>query len=119
MSYKANMHPKVSQAELAVFQALSMAGLTGGMVTQKPIILRTTIPDFCWVEKRKIVYLDGNPVHRKDKQIARDEEIDELLELQGWDVLRIPYDPPLTEKGLKEILATIKQFLNVDGEDIP
>jgi len=34
------MHPKVSQAEMAVFQALSMAGLTTGMVTQKPIILK-------------------------------------------------------------------------------
>ncbi len=112
------MHPKVSQAELAVFQALSMAGLTGGMVTQKPIILRSTIPDFCWVEKRKIVYLDGNPVHNKDKQIQRDSEIDELLELQGWDVLRIPYDPPITERGLAEILARIKRFLNVDEEPI-
>ena len=118
MSYKARMHPKVSQAELALFQALSIAGLTGGMVTQKPIILRTTIPDFCWVEKRKIVYLDGNAVHGKDKQIERDREIDELLEMQGWDVLRIPYDPPLTEKGLQEILATIKRFLNFDEEPI-
>jgi very-short-patch-repair endonuclease len=116
LSYKQNMHPKVSQAEIAVFQALSMARLTGGMVTQKPIILRSTIPDFCWMEKRKIVYLDGNPVHRKDKQISRDEEVDELLELQGWDVLRIPYDPPLTEGGLREIMATIKKFLNVDEE---
>jgi very-short-patch-repair endonuclease len=113
------MHPKVSQAELAVFQSLSMAGLTGGMVTQKPIILKSTIPDFCWIEKRKIVYLDGNPVHNKDKQIAKDSEIDELLELQGWDVLRIPYDPPLTEKGLEKIMAAIKAFLNVDEEDIP
>jgi very-short-patch-repair endonuclease len=118
LSYKANLHPKVSQAELALFQALSMAGLTAGMVTQKPIILRSTIPDFCWVEKRKIVYLDGNIVHNKDKQIQRDNEIDELLELQGWDVLRIPYDPPLTEKGLAEILAEIKRFLNYDEEPI-
>jgi very-short-patch-repair endonuclease len=110
------MHPKVSQAEMAVFQALSMAGLTSGMLTQKPIILRSTIPDFCWTEKRKIVYLDGKPVHRKDKQLARDNEIDALLEAQGWDVLRIPYDPPITQKGLEEIVATIKRFLNVDEE---
>ena len=107
------MHPKVSQAELAIFQALSIEGLTNNMVTQKPIILRTTIPDFCWVEKRKIVYLDGNAVHLKDKQQERDLEIKELLEIQGWDVLRIPYDPPLTENGLQEILVTIKRFLNV------
>jgi len=112
------MHPKVSKAEIEVFKALSTANLTSGMVTQRPIILKSTIPDFCWVEKRKIAYLDGNPVHKKDKQQARDEEIDALLEAQGWDVLRIPYDPPLTEKGLQEVMSQIKQFLNVDEEDI-
>jgi very-short-patch-repair endonuclease len=110
------MHPRVSQAEMAVFQALSTAGLTSGMLTQKPIILKSTIPDFCWVNKRKIVYLDGIPVHSSDKQQDRDNEIDQLLTAQGWDVLRIPYNPPLTEKGLQEIMATIKRFLNVDEE---
>ena len=117
MSYKERMHPKVSRAEIEVFKALSISGLTSGMVTQQPIILKSTIPDFCWMEKRKIVYLDGAPVHRKDKQIERDEEIDDLLTAQGWDVLRIPYDPPLTQKGLEKIMETIKQFLNFD-EDI-
>ena len=118
MSYKQHMHPKVSKAEIEVFKALSIAGLTGGMVTQKPIILKSTIPDFCWMEKRKIVYIDGIPVHSKDKQLEKDEEIDNLLTAQGWDVLRIPYNPPLTEKGLQEIMLTIKRFLNVDEEDI-
>ena len=118
MSYKERMHPRVSQAEIAVFQELSVAGLTSGMVTQKPIILKSTVPDFCWMEKKKIVYIDGIQVHSKDKAQQRDSEIDELLELQGWDVLRIPYQPPLTEKGLQEIMAAIKRFLNVDEEDI-
>ncbi|MCW4010547.1 MAG: DUF559 domain-containing protein [Candidatus Bathyarchaeota archaeon] len=116
MSYKSRMHPKVSNAEIEVFKALSAQGLTGGMVTQQPIILKSTIPDFCWLNKRKIVYLDGVQVHRKDKAQQRDAEIDELLEMQGWEVLRIPYDPPLTEKALKEIMAAIKRFLNVDDE---
>ena len=110
------MHPKVSQAEYALFSELSKAGLTTGMVTQKPIILKSTIPDFCWMNKKKIVYLDGNAVHIKDKQQKRDNEIDELLEAQGWDVLRIPYDPPITEKVLQEMMTTIKQFLNFDDE---
>jgi very-short-patch-repair endonuclease len=119
LNYQALMHPKVSKAEISLFQALSMANLTSGMVTQKPIILRSTIPDFCWPEKRKIVYLDGNPVHNKDKAIQKDREIDELLELQGWDVLRIKYDPPLTQTSLQSIMSKIKQFLNViDEEDI-
>ena len=116
MSYKARLHPKVSTGELQLFRALSLAGLTGGMVTQKPIVLKATIPDFCWPEKRKIVYLDGVQVHSGDKQQAKDEEIRELLEAQGWDVLRIPYEPPLTDARLEEILTTIKCFLNLDEE---
>jgi very-short-patch-repair endonuclease len=113
VSYKERMHPKVSNAELELFKALSAQGLTGGMLTQKPIILKSTIPDFCWPEKRKIVYLDGAQVHRKDKARERDEEIDELLELQGWEVLRITYNPPLTVKALQEIMTKIKEFLGV------
>ncbi len=81
------------------------------MVTQKPIVLKATIPDFCWLNKRKVVYLDGEPVHRDDKIQQKDAEIDELLEAQGWDVLRIPYSPPLTDKALTEILAKIRAFL--------
>ena len=114
MSYKARMHPSVSQAEIALFHELSKAGLTTGMVTQKTIILKSTIPDFCWMNKRKIVYLDGIPVHSNDKQLDRDSEIDEMLEMQGWEVLRIRYQPPITERGLAEIVATIKRFLNAD-----
>ena len=110
------MHPKVSNAEIEVFKALSAAGLTTNMVTQRTIILKSTIPDFCWINKRKIVYLDGIQAHSSDKTQQRDEEIDELLEMQGWDVLRIPYDPPLSAQALQEIMAIIKQFLGVDEE---
>ena len=117
MSYKARLHPKVSNAEIELFKALSLAGLTGGMVTQKPIVLKATIPDFCWPEKRKIVYLDGLQAHSGDEQQERDEEIRELLEAQGWDVLRVPYEPPLNDVNLREILATIKRFLDLDDEE--
>jgi very-short-patch-repair endonuclease len=117
MSYKDHMHPKVSNAEIEVFKALSAAGLTGGMVTQKTIVLKSAIPDFCWVNKRKIVYLDGVQVHSSDKQQQHDEEIFDLLTAQGWDVLRIPYEPPLTEKGLREIMAAIKKFLGIEASE--
>ncbi|XES77455.1 MAG: DUF559 domain-containing protein [Candidatus Bathyarchaeia archaeon] len=117
MSYKRNMHPKVSNAEIEVFKALSQQGLTSGMVTQQPIILKSTIPDFCWLNKRKIVFLDGNPVHTKDRAQQRDAEIDDLLELQGWEVLRIPYDPPLTTQALQEIMETIKKFLGASDNE--
>jgi very-short-patch-repair endonuclease len=116
LSYKARLHPKVSNAEISLFKALSVAGLTSGMITQKTIVLKATIPDFCWPEKRKIVYLDGLQVHSGDEQQERDEEIKEMLEKQGWDVLRISYQPPLTELSLKDILATIKRFLDLDEE---
>ncbi|MGF3523160.1 MAG: DUF559 domain-containing protein [Candidatus Bathyarchaeia archaeon] len=116
MSYKKHMHPKVSKAEIEVFKALSAAGLTKGMVTQKPIILKATVPDFCWVNKRKAVFLDGVQVHSKEKTQQRDEEIDELLQLQGWEVLRIPYEPPLNDQSLQEIMLAIKKFLGKDDE---
>lgn len=116
MSYKHHMHPKVSRAEIEVFKALSAEGLTSGMITQQPIVLKATVPDFCWIEKRKIVYLDGAQVHVKDKAQQRDEQIDELLEMQGWEVLRIPYNPPLTQKSLQEIMKTIKKFLNINDD---
>ncbi len=105
------MHPKVSNAEIEVFKALSAAGLTGGMVTQKTIVLKSTVPDFCWLNKRKIVYLDGVQAHQGNKTQQRDEEIVDLLLAQGWEVLRIPYEPPLSKTGLLEILTTIKRFL--------
>ncbi len=116
MSFKRRMHPKVSKTEIEVFKALSAAGLTSGMVTQKTIVLKSTIPDFCWLNKRKAVYLDGLQVHSHDKQQKRDEEISTLLEAKGWEVLRIPYEPPLSEKELQKIVAAIKDFVGKDDE---
>jgi very-short-patch-repair endonuclease len=110
------MHPKVSKAEIEVFKALSAAGMTRGMVTQKTIVLKLTIPDFCWLNKRKAVYLDGLQAHSGDKQQKRDEEACGLLEAKGWEVLRIPYEPPLSGKELEKIVATIKNFVGEDNE---
>ncbi len=105
------MHPRVSNAEIELFKALSAADLTGGMVTQKTIILKSTIPDFCWLNKKKAVYLDGLQVHSKEKQESRDKEIDGLLKSKGWEVLRIPYDPPMNEKTKLDIVELIKRFV--------
>ena len=110
------MYPKVSKAEIEVFKALSAAGLTSGMVTQKPIVLKLTMPDFCWLNKRKAVYLDGLQAHSGDKQQERDEEICELLEGKGWEVLRIQYEPPLNGKELQKIVAAIKDFVGSNDE---
>lgn len=116
MGYKGRMHPKVSKAEIEVFKALSAAKLTNGMVTQKTIVLKSTIPDFCWLNKRKIVYLDGLQAHSGDKQQKQDEEIAEMLTAKGWEVLRIPYEPPLSEKNLKETIEAIRKFVGEDDE---
>jgi very-short-patch-repair endonuclease len=108
------MHPKVSKAEIEVFKALSADGLTSGMVSQKTIVLKSTVPDFCWLNKRKAVYLDGKQVHSSDRQKERDEEVIKLLEAKGWEVLRILYEPPLSKKSLKETVRKIKEFINPD-----
>jgi very-short-patch-repair endonuclease len=108
------MHPQVSKAEIEVFKALSAKGLTKGMVTQKTIVLKSTVPDFCWLNKRKAVYLDGKQVHSGDIQKERDEEIIELLEKRGWEVLRILYNPPISKKVLKETVRKIKDFIDSD-----
>jgi very-short-patch-repair endonuclease len=49
--------------------------------------------------------------HRTNKTERRDQEIDELLELRGWSVLHIPYDPPLTKEELAQVILQIKQYL--------
>ena len=116
MSFKNHMHPQVSKAEIEVFKALSAAGLTESMVTQQRIVLKSTVPDFSWLNKRKVVYLDGVQVHSSDKAQRRDEEIDALMDLQGWDVLRMSYDTPLSNMRLQEIMVSIKKFLGSDGE---
>lgn len=116
LSFKRNIHPKVSKAEIEVFKALSAAGLTSGMVTQKTIVLKSTVPDFCWLNKRKAVYLDGLQVHSSDKQHQRDLEICDLLEAKGWEVLRIPYKPPLSVKKLQKIISDIKEFIGSEDK---
>lgn len=101
----------VSKAEYAVFAALSQTPTAQGMTTQDTIILRMTKPDFAWLEKRKLVYLDGIQCHSKDKAIENDAEIDTLLERKGFDVLRISYTPPLNGKELKKVVSQIKCFV--------
>ena len=105
------MHPKISVAEIEVFKALSAEGLTGGLVTQNPIILKSTVPDFCWLKHKVVFFWTAGKYTHPTRLERRDEEIDNLLELQGWDVLRIVYDPPLTAKALEVVMAQVKDFL--------
>jgi very-short-patch-repair endonuclease len=62
------------------------------------------------------VYLDGLQAHSSDKQQKRDEENCDLLTAKGWEVLRIPYEPPLSGKELQKIVVAIKDFVGADDE---
>lgn len=106
-----NIHPAVSKAEYQVFAELSRKELTEGMVTQKPIILKATVPDFMWIAKKKAVYLDGDKVHKEGDEW--DEEVIMLLEKIGWQAIRIPYHAPLTKQALEKIMEQIEAFLHV------
>jgi len=101
----------VSNGEITLFKALSQANLTRGMITQHPIILKATLPDFCWPTKKKAVYLDGIQVHTKAHVERRDEEINDLMEQRGWQILRIPYNPPLTLQEAKLLTEQIREFI--------
>lgn len=79
---------------------------------QEPIVLRVTLPDFCWPQKKKAVYLDGIQIHRKAHVERRDEEINDLMTQCGWQILRIPYEPPLTSTEAKQIVEQIREFIN-------
>lgn len=116
MNYKERMHPQVSRAEELVFRELSRQGLTGAMVTQKPIVLRQTIPDFWWIQKRKVIYLDGEQAHREKQEL--DLEVQEQLECMGFQVLRIGYKPPLVagSEQFKRVMELIREFVGGDGE---
>ena len=103
------MHPKVSKAEIRIFKELQRQGLTSCMVTQKTFVLRQTIPDFWWMKLRKVVYLDGEQAHRGREE--RDSEIKELMENMGFEVLRISYKAPLTNKRFLEVIEEIKEFI--------
>jgi very-short-patch-repair endonuclease len=105
------MSSTVSNGEITLFKALNSANLTYGMVTQKPIVLKATLPDFCWPLKKKAVYLDGVQVHTKAHVERRDEEINDLMEKRGWQILRIPYEPPLTTEEAKQIAEQIREFI--------
>jgi very-short-patch-repair endonuclease len=114
--WRSRMHPTVSRAEEIVFQELSRLHLTGAMVTQKPIVLRQTIPDFFWIEKRKCVYLDGEQAHAGKEEL--DQEIVDMLEVRGFSVLRITYKPPLSGTRLAEIIGDIREFIGETEEEV-
>lgn len=116
MSYKSKMHPPVSNADERVLEELSKLGLAGaGMRFQQTIILKKTTPEYCWNDRQKAVYLDGEQVHPEGDEW--DLEAQRLLEMRGWEVKRIRYHAPLTMKRLTEIVREIQDFLGVTADE--
>lgn len=69
-----------------------------------------TIPDFPFLHAKMPSYLDG-PVHLRPGVRKRDERIDKLLRSTGFDPLRFPYKPKLSQERKMEICDTIERSL--------
>ncbi|MDO8644616.1 MAG: DUF559 domain-containing protein [bacterium] len=60
----------------------------GGFKFRRQYVIDSYIVDFCCVEKRVMIEVDGGG-HGEELQGARDQTRDEFLIRQGWQVLRI------------------------------
>lgn len=93
------------------------------MYTNYPITVKTTEdgrkiqtkPDYWWIYKDKMVYLDGDEVHPEGD--LWDEEVVELLKMKGFMVKRIRYHAPLSEWRKREVLDEITVFVGFDVEN--
>ena len=47
--------------------------------------------DFAWIEKKKVIEIDGCQHDRFEDQKVRDEEKNDLLKKEGWELLRIKW----------------------------
>lgn len=65
------------------------------------------------------VFLDGEPIHGKDRQSERDELITKALEKRGIRVDRFSYRPPLTKRRKIEIVDQIEETLNLRAGNPP
>ena len=115
MTWRERMHPQVSKAEIEVMQELCAAGVNERMVTQKPICLKRTVPDFSFHMENAnyTIYIDAEQTHSSHVQQAKDDDIDNTLERRGYKVLRCRYKAPLTKKRKAQFLLTNLMLLNI------
>ena len=107
------MRVPVSKAEIEVMQELCAAGVNERMVTQKPVCLSRTTPDFTFhmPDRNYAVYIDSEQLHYRKHAMQRDAKIDERLDELGWKVLRCVYHIPLSKKRKAEIVREICEFI--------
>lgn len=65
--------------------------------------------DFAWVHKKKCIEIDGEQ-HQYGEQPRRDKEKDQLLILEGWEVLRIKWIDMYHET--KQYIKIAKEFID-------
>ncbi|MBI1909076.1 MAG: endonuclease domain-containing protein [Deltaproteobacteria bacterium] len=94
----------MTRAECLLWDELRNRGLKG-LKFKRQLPLRGYIADFCCVEKRLIVELDGGH-HLKEDQKIYDEERDKILGNGGFRILRILNSE--VETNLPRVLEKIK-----------
>ena len=66
--------------------------------------------DFAWIEKKKVIEIDGQQHQRFEDQIRRDKEKDQLLKKEGWEVLRIKWSDMFNDT--KHWIQIAKEFMS-------
>jgi len=115
--WKEKLRISPSAADMLFLEALEKAGLTrfGGFKFDCELWLPVCKPDARWDDFQLATFLDGDPVHSKDRQRDKDEFIDSVLNWCNWTPLRFPYRPPLSNRQLTQILAQVKGVLREKG----
>jgi hypothetical protein len=122
MSFRERMTGTESAADVAIRTPLKKALLKRLIINkcpfppllefQKTIILEATNVDVLinrmFEHKESIVALLDGPVHLESNAVKlRDEYVTNTLERKGYIVKRYPYVPPLSQKKIEEIVASI------------
>jgi len=72
--------------------------------------------DFVWVDKKRVIEIDGEQHNRDIRQKERDIKKDKLLLEEGWKELRISWSDICN--NTKEWIKIIKDFINEDSDCI-
>lgn len=100
-----------SEAEVEVFKELQKHGIKN-FVANQTVILDWTEVDLFFPNEKLCVFLDGLPIHSREKQRERDEYVTRKLEERGYRVLRISYETPLSREKIREIVDKIKKHIS-------
>lgn len=66
--------------------------------------------DFVWFEKKKVIEIDGEQHLRDKDQQRRDKEKNDLLEKEGWKLLRL--DWKWVFHNTKEAILKAREFID-------